>query len=521
MPKKHASSYQNAKPQSVPHPSLSSTTGVVPPPSTPNTVNSLLYRLRHSQRSAGLTTSSEATSSRHKGTAHPSIRSHSTYMNRQRTAGPPPPKSWIENVLRPGLGLSRHAISDPPKDNSLPGLPDEPRSEPRSLQRMVLKSMARNLDWHIEIDGEWMPSLLPGRLKSELIALVMNLPQGRERLGERELQTLFAPYQDEDNTWISGGDGVTHLVIGPAVGFTISWPELGTLLQRDAPFVGHKSGGEVPDNWDASSSESSVSLSPNNEESLYVPKTLRVPFLPHLTHLSLSRSPNPSWRALLSPKVLPHLAHLTHLDLAYWPAPAMTPNAIVTQVRGPVYDVPYSATGPYSQMDGDFSEAVNVLKRLGRGCRGLKWLGLEGCVNWFPALGFERNTTGSRRNRLWQDDEIRENQKSGKVIGGGMDWNGVWRGLVTIRVSQGFSITDTGIVKDDDLLNWETFLRLARRNLGVERWIRNEVSVRNVERKVAKWRLDGGLQAVKFEKTPIPDSVEILLWERLMHGEVE
>lgn len=527
MPKKHFTTYQSTKPQSIPHPSLSTSQNQRSQTTAPATVNALIEHLRISQRpSTGSSTQQSALS---KVSPTVPFRNASTLSvrgggpPRRRIAGPPPPRSWLEQPPQ-GLTHSRHA---PPgsalsSTNALPPpplLPSQPVPAPGSLQAQALRAMAANLTWHLEAEGPWLAAWIPPRHKSMLLAILMASP-GESGVGIRQLGVLFGPVEGEGGgKWRSGGEGVTHAILGPVVGDALGWADLGAVLSRQSFTMRTTMNNRrsslttyddtVPDSWeDSSSSSPSPPPAPEGLPPAPLPSP---PLFPNLTYLSLACCPQPSWRSLLSPSLLENLAHLTHLDLAYWPQPSLTPNAALARVVGPAGDVEYSATGMYSASDGDWSEATSILRRLGRSCRGLVWLGLEGC-RWIQALGYvppppERPRA---RNSHWLDrNERLERDRETARPSRDFDWNGIWRGLNAVSVGQGW-------VPPSFQGTWEDYIvhnPSADERHRWARWIKFEREVRALERKVGRWRLDAGLAPPRFEKTAVQDWVDLELRE--------
>lgn len=124
--------------------------------------------------------------------------------------------------------------------------------------------------------------------------------------------------------------------------------------------------------------------------------TLSIPLFSNLTRLSLAHpGETASWADLLA--VSPRLRTLTHLSLAYWPTPSTTPNAATaSMVSKHTNPVALGGSHFYSELDDDWHEAANILRRLSKNTYCLKWLDLEGCT-WHKALTwdhFEQVRTG-------------------------------------------------------------------------------------------------------------------------------
>ena len=184
----------------------------------------------------------------------------------------------------------------------------------------------------------------------------------------------------------------------------------------------------------------------------------RPPLLQNLTHLSLALDPTTiasnstksiSWRHLLS--FAQHVrTTLTHLSLAYWPEPSLTSSAskfasVVVASPGQAAGrggrtIQYGGTGPYSHsIDGDWSEAVMVLRMLSKTLYGLEWLDLTGCGgsggSWdgpvSKAMGSE---SAGWAPALWESSEH-------DVV----DWVGSWGKVEKVVMYPGFDEPVEGI----------------------------------------------------------------------------
>ena len=421
------------------------------------------------------------------------------------------PPRGISQRQQHGLDISSFESDDAHRSllPPMPGLPVPVSNS--SLQAMALRRMARGLSWHVEMEGEWLGACLTGRLKAALLAYVEALGQ-KGGLGERDLRILLGPVRDEsDDRWMSGGAEVTHLAVGSSIGRGVSWKALGSLLDRGVDTgVGGKGAGEreegegVPNSWDEEQADTGC-YGRTEPSLLEAPKLL---FLPDLTHLSLARCSSPSWNSLLSPSVLPRLAQLTHLDLSFWPVPTLTPNSLFARVDSPMGSISYGGTNLYSAMDGDWREACSVLKRLGKGCRSLVWLGLEGCSDWWEALAYDGHH-GDRgtRSRHWREDVpmpvADRNDEREEVKIRAIDWNGAWHGLSAINVGHAWAPHQYGSMEQDSISQL-----LEKPSIHqIRRWAKSELLIRSVEKRAREWRLQAGLKPVRFEKTPLPDIV--------------
>ncbi|KAI8632147.1 hypothetical protein F5Y19DRAFT_423495 [Xylariaceae sp. FL1651] len=361
---------------------------------------------------------------------------------RRQPPGPPPPRSWI------ALSQSRHA---PPLSGGqirhwpLPGAyaPDE-----GSLVDTILRRMA--LDWGQQRDwNRFYLYTLPSRMRSALLGYISELHGPGVSAIDLRL-VLMGPSNDElaeyglppPNANTLNAD-VFYLDLTSSIGRSLNVKELNELLFRPTTTLAPLAD-TLQDSWDAPA-----------------PTAGPVKLLPNLTQLSLAVDPGStssvSWKQLLS--LAGKLAKLTHLSLAGWPEPTLTPNAKFAMITSPTTgrSVQYSGTGPYSHvLDGDWSEAILVLKRLSRMLYGLEYLDLTGCGDWFPAL------------REQSDGEFRLDF---------VDWIGDWGKITTLRLNSGYGLTEeSSTAQVLRFANWidsavavEKHIRTQRSGRG--RWI--------------------------------------------------
>ncbi|KAI9723282.1 MAG: hypothetical protein M1812_001165 [Candelaria pacifica] len=314
-------------------------------------------------------------------------------------AGPAPPSSWLNasrhapEPLREGQHLPERC--QPQTVERLPGI-EQP--EPRSFSHMILKALAVDWTWHVNYDQHYLATL-PASLKSLLLAYIAVYGNGTSLEG---LQTLF--FTEDELEDATGSEDITHLDLSSSVGHSVTFPQLNKYfaVPKEAP----SRVANTQESWD-------------DDVIVSQPKILSTARFPHLTHLSLSHpSPRATWSQLMS--FMPHMATLTHLSLAYWPWPSQKPKAKTTSVisKNSPGTIDYGASNYYSISDGDLSDAATMLRRLSKATYCLKWLDLEGCSEWLPAL-------------TWTSDD--EDQAST-----GPQWNGAWRQIETIIVSQGW-----------------------------------------------------------------------------------
>ena len=337
--------------------------------------------------------------------------------------GPPPPRSWLTDSIHAPAASSEEQKSQrgtglavPCRLDRLPGLP---LPDEGSLLHLTFKELAQAWHWHVAHDQHYLATL-PIRHKEVLlsyIAIYNNHTNGG--IGALGLETLFL--DDTELEDATGSDSLTHLDLACSIGTISSFKQLDNYMTKTIATaeVGTSAedtyndsvpdpddDGEVLDDWEIEADANST-----------IARPITQPRFPNLTHLSLSHpdsATSASWRQLLA--LTPHLATLTHLSLAYWPVPSLTPNAKTASTTSPRGRVDYGASNFYSASEGDWKEAAGILRRLSKATYCLKWLDLEGCGSWIAALG-------------WED-------KDGS--GGGIEWNGGWRGVEVVKVAQGW-----------------------------------------------------------------------------------
>jgi hypothetical protein len=202
--------------------------------------------------------------------------------------------------------------------------------------------------------------------------------------------------------------------------------------------------------------------------------SLIVPIFPNLTRLSLAHPGiAASWTDLLS--LSPHLNTLTHLSLAYWPRPSTTPNAATTSMVARHATVSLGGSDIYSDLDDDWHEAANILRRLSLNTYCLRWLDLEGCT-WLKALTWDlpSNAAPYRSAAVMSgnDEWVRPSSSPGP------DWNGAWRQIEYVNLFQGWIPSDTKSIQNMpsgvvpvQLMRW---LREHGRSPGVKDLLGNE-----------------------------------------------
>ncbi|KAI5866797.1 hypothetical protein GGS23DRAFT_289530 [Durotheca rogersii] len=425
MPKKrHQSKY--SKPPSVAPPILSSSSSRATPEHHERSVNQILADLRRSSLTqSGTSTGYTAATP----TVPPLIRQilqipetpappprrlqRREINGRRAPPGPPPPRSWVS------LAQSRHA--PPELKASVLGriqiwpLPGTYAPDAGSFVDQVLRQIA--LDWDQQRRwNKFYLYTLPSRLRTTLLSYVLELHGPGITIKDLRLilagpaEEDLAQYEIEKPDLVELNGDLLCLDLAGAVGKSLTLKELNELLgiPREAAEP------DLQDSWDVPA-----------------PTSGPVKLLPNLSQLSLAVDPGvgplASWKQLLS--LATKLPTLTHLNLSGWPEPSLTPNAKFVKVTSSVATgrlIQYAATGPYSHdLDGEWSEAILVLKRLSKSLYSLEYLDLTGCGDWFPALMKESDGT-------FMVDFV--------------DWAGDWGKIMTLRLCSGYAIADDSTI---------------------------------------------------------------------------
>ncbi|KAL4785428.1 hypothetical protein BJX76DRAFT_347062 [Aspergillus varians] len=467
MPKKH---HKNtfAKPVSTPHHTLatssprSSQNDRFRSPASPSadqpSVNDLIDHLRRTQLSSSLSDSNRSRP-RHVAprSVHPSLRNllelpetppprprpdaQRTVIGGRRlrrTPGPPPPQSWLfgDTTADESKAAELDATETAEAIYRLERLPGREFPARRSFLHALLKSMAMHWLWHVAYDGQFL-SLLPTHIKMLLLSYVAyyarDQPQGIPMGGLQPLFDSSSAFDNEGHDRSSDGDSeVTHLDLSGAVGRRISLKQLSTeLFLHKKISVQSRTTKSVPSSWD---DEDEDETDPGSSGA--IPKSLQNLRFENLQYLSLAH-PHPTsvnWNSLIN--LLSRLSTITHLSLAHWPVPTVTPNALNASVRHPTHRsliFSYGGTDSYSAMENNWAESAGILRRLSRVTYCLKWLDLEGCGDWIPALNWE----GGGPN--------------GETYSTGPEWNGSWRDIEWLRLGPGWlpRLNDSDFVSQD------------------------------------------------------------------------
>lgn len=407
MPKKRAA-LRFAKPTTPIHPSLASSSNELKnqiasprlhylstPPGDSASVSDQIQRLRQ----AAATQSSHGQAHGRTGNPSPSsVRPLPELVGGRsvsRPAGPPPPRSWREERLRDTDELLKRP--EPPQlpratlPENLELLPGLHIPEKHTLIYQAMKALAKNWDWHMDNDLDYL-SKIPTRYRMALLCFLTRYnPHG---ISHCTLEALFIEDQTLENT--SNNEDLTHLDLSVQIGGSLSLLGIKCYL-ANMPTVSSGLSSKnlkstIPDLWDAPSP--------------VPPPHIQYSRFPSLTHLSLSHPLCADWKVLL--RLVENLPTLTHLSLAHWPAPSMEtslPAGEPTRL-GTVDNGRFAFS---FGRDNDWPVASAILRQLSKKTYCLKWLDLTGCCSWVLALQSE-----------------------------GIDWNGAWRKLETVKVGQGW-----------------------------------------------------------------------------------
>jgi hypothetical protein len=255
---------------------------------------------------------------------------------------------------------------------------------------------------------------------------------------------------------------------------------------------------EVVDSWEEEVEEA------DDDPPLVLPAQLTTPHFTNLSRLSLAHpGESASWPDLL--KISPNLHKITHLSLAYWPRPTLTPNSATTSMVSNYGRVALGGTPFYSDLDDDWHEAANILRRFSINTYSLQWLDLEGC-SWIKAL-------------TWRPDHPTDNTAipattsdawAIRTAAPGPDWNDTWRRITYLNVFQGWIPSDNkslqnmpaGIVPVQ-LMRWlrengskehvKWKLNKQERGYAVADWVDREKVARTVGAGIQAERRSGGV----------------------------
>ncbi|OAX82363.1 hypothetical protein ACJ72_03280 [Emergomyces africanus] len=450
MPKKH---YKSAtpKPNSTVHPSLTSFASSKikngdPKAKDGRSVNDLIHHLRRTQLSRydEVAASLSRVAPR---SVHPSIRNllelPETPPPRprpggtrlvgerrvRRTPGPAAPLSWLapnDSSNRQDVDEGRKiAGNDKRKINiRLDRLPGTRFPATGSLQHMILKSMALNWDSHLLYDGQLLLSYVATYTDQASMEVRMH-----------GLKPLFL--DSSDNEFIGTHSDVIRLDLGSSLGHWMTFKQLSREIKgldgSESRARGRNIEDMPPSSWEEEEADPECATPT-------IPRTPSQPLQQRFSNLKFLSLANPtgreaSWPSLLA--LLAHLSTITHLSLAYWPTPTVTPNSLTASMKHPKLNslsFAYGGTDMYSAFENNWVEAAGVLRRLSKTTYCLKWLDLEGCSVWLPALS-------------WNGFDLAGNFHATA----GPEWNGAWRGLEWLGLDPGW-FPDVSDVEDSYLI---------------------------------------------------------------------
>ena len=485
MPKKHNQKFNLKKTQYV-HPSLASGKAGHGESSSPasTTVNEKLNQLRISQSpKARPDKVDQITAAVTQKSVPPNLRQVLNIpetaaprpkpgVRRRRLpgqpAGPAAPQSWMERSQHAPAYLrakaqkrARYSTEPlearlrPPDVDKLPGVEMPAKG---SLLDQVFKNIALNWEFISEYEQLNLPTL-PAGLKSVLLSYLAAF--GPENgISVSHLRLLFS--SDSEIAGSTSTLEFTRLDLSSLIWNALTLPTFEKYVM-DTDKVSYS---KERKNTDIKSSSTEILDSWDQEIPEILP-TLSINRFSALAYLSLAR-PDPRspslWSSLLS--ITSKLPLLTHLSLAYWPAPSLTPNSNTASVhaQGSPNPIRLSGTGFYSHtLDNDFDEASNILRRLSLNTVCLEWLDLEGCSSWWPALIWGRGPVSNQNSELQStlpaasdlEDASQPNTESQDArpssvqaieaasewcsqMSFGPDWNGPWRSVRYLRLSQGW-----------------------------------------------------------------------------------
>ncbi|KAE8330992.1 hypothetical protein BDV39DRAFT_169737 [Aspergillus sergii] len=346
----------------------------------------------------------------------------------RRTPGPPPPESWLlgnyslENSEE--AGLEAGAAEAERIIYRLDRLPGTTFPQRTSLLHMLLKSMAMHWVWHLEYDGQFL-ALLPSHIKVLLLSYIAIHARDQPLRGMMHgLRPLIERHRPEGDDIPQDSDlEISRLDLSGALGRWMTWKQLsGELIVSAKPStVQHTMKEPIPASWEDKLDEDD---GPTIAGDTIFPKAVTQGLrFENLRYLSLAH-PIPSatnWNSLIN--LLSRLSTITHLSLAHWPVPTITPNAVNARVRHPTQrslTFAYGGTDTYSSFENNWAEAAGILRRLCRATYCLKWLDLEGCGDWIPALNWDG---------VGPD---------GEAYVSGPEWNGPWRDIEFVRLGPGW-----------------------------------------------------------------------------------
>ncbi|KAF2134960.1 hypothetical protein P153DRAFT_362671 [Dothidotthia symphoricarpi CBS 119687] len=476
MPKKHAPAYTQTKPTYV-HPSLQSSRSSTPSaPSTPQTVNQRIQQLRREQTPRPTTEQRDeltlAVSSRtvppdlrrilripevNAPKPKPGTRTRRTMGGARPPPGPAAPSSWLERSRHAPARvrrLQRDLIGDlngPPRFSLLARVTDDEFKRlpsPRSLVHHCLRTFALNWEELSEFEQHYLPTL-PLSLREVLLGY-LTVYANKGCMDFRSFKILF---QSDEAGGASGWDETRFLDLTGMLNENFNLNDLAKCLKRPTtqttlgledlsidPTTPPKGKEKAPisDSWDDEDETDSPTTTPS-----VLPAHLKTPYFSNLSRLSLAHAGlYASWPDLL--KLSPNLSRIQHLSLAYWPRPSSTPNATTTSMISNHTSIALGGSHFYSDLDDDWHEAANILRRLSLNTYSLLWLDLEGCT-WLKALTLRfRVSEGPRAGPSYDVDTWQP--AATKILG--PDWNDAWSRVTYVNFFQGWIPADNTAIQN-------------------------------------------------------------------------
>lgn len=357
-----------------------------------------------------------------------------------------------------------------------------------------------------EFEQHYLPTI-PISLREALLSY-LTAHGAKGCLDFRSFKTLF---QNEEGTGTSSWDEIRFLDLTGLLSGVLTIGDVGKCLKRQPPQLPNLDGLHMDDATDTKGKGEAFEVAETWEEEVEEPNNaqpvlaaaLMTPYFTNLSRLSLARPGAwASWPELL--KISPNLNKITHLSLAYWPRPSTTPNAATTSMVSTITTVNLSGSHFYSDLDDDWHEATNILRRFSINTYSLQWLDVEGC-NWLKALSWRSDDLLSVARSDHDPEEWRYHAASP-----GPDWNDAWQRITYLNFFQGWIPADitslqnipAGMVpvqlmrwlrenQDKGDVNWK--LNAHETGQPVNEWISREKAARNVKQEIlAARRANGG-----------------------------
>ncbi|KAJ8110655.1 hypothetical protein OPT61_g6558 [Boeremia exigua] len=375
----------------------------------------------------------------------------------------------------------------------------------RSLAHHCLRTFALHWEELAEFEQHYLP-LIPISLREALLSYLA-AHGAKACLDFRSFKMLF---QNEEGTGSSSWAEVRFLDLTGLLSEVFTIGDIGKCLKRQPSQLPHLEGLHIDETTEARDKGKAIEVADTWEEEAeeaddaqpVLPAALTTPHFTNLSRLSLARPGAwASWPELL--KISPNLNKITHLSLAYWPRPSTTPNAVTTSMVSNITTVSLSGSHFYSDLDDDWHEATNILRRFSINTYSLAWLDLEGCA-WLPALTW-RSPTLLSVSRSAQDPE----EWKYHTAAPGPDWNDAWQRITYLNVFQGWIPADTqslqnipaGMVpvqlmrwlrenKDKPDARWK--FNAHETGQAVGEWIAREKTARSVKQEIIAARRAGG-----------------------------